>query len=133
MRYMLDTNICIYIIREKPIKVLKKLSTFDLSDIVISAITHSELEYGVAKSRRRKENHEALIKFLAPLEILPYDDKAAVDYGQIRHHLEKKGAMVGAMDMLIGAHARSIPATLVTHNIREFKRIPGLRVENWAR
>jgi tRNA(fMet)-specific endonuclease VapC len=130
---MLDTNICIYIIREKPIKVLKKLRTFDLSDIVISAITHSELEYGVAKSGRRKENHGALIKFLAPLEIVPYDDKAAADYGQIRTHLEKKGTVIGAMDMLIGAHARSIPVTLVTHNQREFRRIPGLRVENWTK
>jgi len=133
MRYMLDTNICIYIIREKPIKVLKKLRTFDLSDIVISAITHSELEYGVAKSNRRKENHEALIKFLAPLGILPYDDKAAADYGQIRTHLEKKGTVIGAMDMLIGAHAKSIPVTLVTNNMGEFKRIPGLRVENWTK
>lgn len=132
MRYMLDTNICIYIIRKKPIKVLKKLRTFDLSDIVISAITHSELEYGVAKSSRQKENRNALIKFLTTLDIVPYDDKAAADYGQIRNHLEKKGAVVGAMDILIGAHARSIPVTLVTNNVKEFKRIPGLRVENWA-
>jgi tRNA(fMet)-specific endonuclease VapC len=130
---MLDTNICIYIIREKPVKVINKLRTFDVSDIVISAITHSELEYGVAKSSRQEENREALIKFLAALEIVPYDDKAAADYGQIRNHLEKKGAVVGAMDMLIGAHARSIPVTLVTKNVKEFKRIPGLRVENWAR
>jgi tRNA(fMet)-specific endonuclease VapC len=130
---MLDTNICIYIIREKPIKVLKKLHTFNLSDIAVSAITQSELEYGVAKSNRQKENHEALIKFLSPLEIIPYDDKAAADYGQIRNHLEKKSAIVGAMDLLIGAHARSIPMTLVTKNLREFKRIPGLRVENWAK
>jgi len=133
VRYMLDTNICIYIIREKPIKVLKKLRTFDLSDIVISAITHSELEYEVAKSSRRQENHGALIKFLAPLEIVSYDDKAAADYGQIRTHLEKKGTVIGAMDMLVGAHARSIPVTLVTNNQREFRRIPGLRVENWAK
>lgn len=132
MRYMLDTNICIYIIREKPIKVLKKLRTFDLSDIIISAITHSELEYGVAKSSHREENREALIKFLTPLEIVPYDDKAAADYGQIRTHLERRGAVVGAMDMLIGAHARSIPVTLVTNNLKEFKRIPGLRAENWT-
>jgi len=77
VRYMLDTNICIYIIREKPIRVLKKLRTFDLTDIVISAITHSELEYGVAKSSRQKDNLEALTTFLSPLEIVPYDDKAA--------------------------------------------------------
>jgi len=129
---MLDTNICIYIIREKPIKVLKKLRTFDVTDIAISAITHSELEYGVAKSSRRKDNLEALNKFLSPVEIVPYDDKAAAYYGEIRNYLEKKGAIVGAMDMLIGAHAKSIPVTLVTNNLREFKRIPGLRAENWA-
>ena len=133
MRYMLDTNICIYIIREKPVKVIKKLCTFELTDIVISAITHSELEFGVSKSSRREENREALNNFLSPLEIVPYDDKAAVVYGQIRTHLEKKGTVVGAMDMLIGAHAKSIPVTLVTNNLKEFKRIPGLRVENWAR
>jgi len=129
---MLDTNICIYIIREKPIKVLKKLRTFDVTDIAISAITHSELEYGVAKSSRRKDNLEALNKFLSPVEIVPYDDKAAAYYGEIRNYLEKKGAIVGAMDMLIGAHAKSIPVTLVTNNLREFKKIPGLRAENWA-
>ena len=133
MHYMLDTHICIYIIRAKPVKVLKKLRSFDITDIVISAITHSELEYGVTKSSRRKDNQEALNKFLSPLEIVPYDDKAAAAYGQIRSHLEKKGAIVGAIDMLIGAHAQSIPVTLVTKNLREFKRIPGLRVENWAR
>jgi len=133
VRYMLDTNVCLYIIREKPIRVLKKLRTFDLTDIVISVITHSELEYGVSKSNRQKDNLEALTKFLSPLEIVPYDDKAAADYGQIRNYLEKKGAIVGAMDMLIGAHARSIPATLVTNNLKEFKKIPGLRVENWAK
>lgn len=133
MRYMLGANICIYIIREKPIRVLKRLRSFDISDIVISAITHSELEYGVAKSSRRKDNQEALNNFLSPLEIVPYDDKAAAYYGQIRSYLEKKGAIVGAMNMLIGAHARSIPVTLVTNNLREFKRIPGLRVENWAK
>ena len=133
MRYMLDTNICIYIIREKPVKVLKKLRSFDISDIAISAITHSELEYGVVKSHRSKENREALARFLSPLEIVPYDDKAAVNYGEIRSHLEKKGAVIGAMDLLIGAHAGSIPVTLVTNNLREFKRIPGLRIENWAK
>jgi tRNA(fMet)-specific endonuclease VapC len=132
VRYMLDTHICIYIIRAKPVKVLKKLRSFDIADIVISAITHSEFEYGVTKSSRRKKNQEALTQFLSPLEIVPYDNKAAVNYGQIRSHLERKGAILGAMDLLIGVHAQSIPVTLVTKNLREFKRIPGLRVENWA-
>jgi len=130
---MLDTHICIYIIREKPVKVLKKLRSFSISDIAISAITQSELEYGVVKSRRRNGNQEALTRFLSPLEIVPYDDKAAVICGQIRSHLEKKGPAIGTMDLLIGAHARSIPVTLVTSHHRKFKRIPGLRVENWAR
>ena len=133
MRYMLDTNICIYLIKKKPIKVLKKLQTFDVTDIVISSITLSELEYGIAKSDLREQNRDALNKFLTPLEIIPYDDKAAVHYGDIRTYLEKKGNVIGAMDMLIGAHARSIPVTLVTNNLREFKRIPELRVENWTR
>ena len=133
MRYMLDTSICIYIIREKPVKVLKKLRSFDIADIVISAITHSELEYGIAKSRRYKANQQALTQFLSSLEILPYDDEAAVNFGQIRSHLEKKDAAVGAMDLLIGAHARSISVTLVTNNHRGYRKIPGLRVENWAK
>ena len=133
MRYMLDTNICIYLIKKKPIKVLKKLQTFDVTDIVISSITLSELECGTAKSDLREQNRDALNKFLTPLEIIPYDDKAAVHYGDIRTYLEKKGNVIGAMDMLIGAHARSIPVTLVTNNLREFKRIPELRVENWTR
>lgn len=130
---MLDTNICSYIIREKPVRVLKKLRSFDITDIVISAITHSELEYGIARSSRRKANQQALTQFLSSLEILPYDDQAAVNYGQIRTHLEKKGAFIDAMDLLVGAHARSIPVTLVTNNLRGFRKIPGLRVENWAR
>ncbi len=117
---------------KQPIKVLKKLRTFYITDIVISAITLLELEYGVSKSSRKEKNRDALNQFLVPLEIVPYDDKAAVHYGEIRTYLEKKGRVMGAMDMLIGAQARSIPVTLVTNNFREFKRIPGLRVENWT-
>ena len=133
MRYMLDTNICIHIIREKPVKILKKLRSFDITDIAISAITHSELEYGITKSRSRRANQQALTQFLSSLEILPNDDKAAVNYGQVRSYLEKKGVVIDAMDLLIGAHARGIPVTLVTNNLMGFRKIPGLRVENWAR
>ncbi len=132
MRYLLDTNSCIYLIRNKPINVLKKLRKFKISDIGISSITLSELEYGVAKSARKEKNREALIKFVVPLEIVAYDDKAAVHYGEIRTFLEKKGTPIGAMDLLIGAHARSMTVTLVTNNLREFKKIPGLQVENWT-
>ena len=130
---MLDTHICRYIIREKPVRVLKKLRSFDISDIAISAITHSELEYGISKSRRRKANQQALTQFLSSLEILPYDDKAAVNYGQVRSYLEKKGVVIDAMNLLIAAHARSIPVTLVTNNLIGFRKIPELRVKNWAK
>ena len=133
MRYMLDTNICIYLIKKKPIRVLEKLRNFEISDVCISSISLSELEYGVSKSEHKEKNRDALNNFLAPLDIIPYDDKSAFHYGEIRAYLEKKGRPIGAMDMLIAAHAISIPVTLVTNNLREFKRIPDLRVENWTR
>lgn len=132
MQYMLDTNICIYIIKQKPLKVLEQFKKLKISDIAISSVTLSELEYGVVKSSNHKQNQQALSQFLTPLEILPYDDLAAIHYGEIRTHLEKKGKLVGAMDMLIAAHARSLELILVTNNIREFSRIPNLRIENWA-
>jgi tRNA(fMet)-specific endonuclease VapC len=132
MRYLLDTNICIYIIKKKPRKVLARLTSLDIRDVGISSITLSELEYGVAKSSHPQQNRDALNAFLAPLEIASYDQLAAHHYGRIRSLLEKKGLLVGAMDMLIAAHAMGLSTTLVTNNIREFKRIPGLSVENWA-
>lgn len=132
MQYMLDTNICIYIIKKKPPKVLKRFETFGVSDIVISSITLSELEYGIVKSARPEQNQQALSMFLTPIDILPYDDLAAIHYGEIRAFLEKKGKLIGAMDMLIAAHARSLNLTLVTNNLREFKRVPRLKAENWT-
>ncbi len=132
MRYILDTNMCIYIIKKKPSQVLDRFRSFGVSDIGISTISLSELEYGVAKSARKEQNREALIEFLAPLEILPFDDKASRHYGEIRAHLEQKGVSIGAMDLLIGSHARSLMLPLVTNDTRAFKRIPGLQVENWV-
>jgi tRNA(fMet)-specific endonuclease VapC len=132
MRYILDTNMCIYVIKKKPSRVLERFRTFGVSDIGISTITLSELEYGVAKSTRKEQNLEALIEFLAPLEILSFDEKASRHYGEIRAHLEGKGISVGAMDLLIAAHARSLLLPLVTNDTRAFKRIPGLQIENWA-
>ena len=131
MRFMLDTNICIYIIKKKPPKILKRFRTFELSDITISSITLAELEYGIAKSNRPQQNREALSGFLAPLEILPFDDHAASHYGEIRAYLESKGKSIGPIDMLIASHAISLSITLITNNTREFKRIPGLQLENW--
>lgn len=133
MRFMLDTNICIYIIKKKPLQVLNRFRTFDVADIGVSSITLSELEYGVEKGTKRQQNREALMAFLGPLEIAFYDDLAAHHYGDIRALLEKTGRLVGAMDLLIAAHARSLSVPLVTNNVSEFKRIPGLSVENWLR
>ncbi len=132
MRLMLDTNICIYIIKKKPRRVIERLRKYAISDVTISAITLSELEYGVTKSSRPEKNRDALCGFLAPIEIVPFDHRAAYQYGEIRTFLERKGIPIGAMDQLIAAHARSLSLTLVTNNIREFRRIPDLLLENWA-
>lgn len=129
---MFDTNICIYIIKRKPPRVLDRFRTLTVSDIGLSAITLSELIYGVEKSANRQQNREALMAFLGPLEIAPYDDLASDHYGEIRAYLERAGRSIGAMDLLIAAHARSLSVPLVTNNVREFKRVPGLTVETWV-
>ena len=129
---MLDTNVCIYVIKKKPIQVLDKLRTFEPGDVAVSSITVAELQYGACKSSRPDRNREALTEFLVPLEVVAFDDSAAVHYGEIRAHLERRGNVFGAMDMLIAAHARSLSLTMVTNNIQEFERVPGLRVENWV-
>ena len=132
MRLMLDTNICIYIIKKKPRKVIERLRKHALSDVTISAVTLAELEFGVTKSSRPEKNRRALYGFLAPVEIVPFDHRAAFHYGEIRTFLERKGIPIGAMDQLIAAHARGLSLTLVTNNVREFRRIPDLLLENWA-
>lgn len=131
MQFMLDTNICIYIIKKKPIDVLKRLQQIAISEIGISSITLSELEYGIQKSKMPEKNAEALKGFLSPLEIVPFDSLAAIHYSEIRAYLEKKGIVIGAMDLLIASHSRSLSSTLVTNNIHEFERIPDLKLENW--
>jgi tRNA(fMet)-specific endonuclease VapC len=132
MRFILDTNICIYIIRQKPVKILERLTSLSFADIGISSVTLAELEYGVVKSSKPQQNRLALNGFLAPIEIAPFDASAAAHYGELRCFLEKRGKVIGAMDLLIAAHASSLSVTLVTNNIREFKRIPDLQVENWV-
>lgn len=131
--FMLDTNICIHIIKKRPEQVLGRLKKARVSDIGISSITLSELEYRAAKSSRPDQNRIALAEFLAPLEILPYDDMAAQEYGKIRASLERQGTPIGSMDMLIAAHALALNCTLVTNNEREFSRVPSLKIENWAK
>lgn len=132
MKYMLDTNICIYLIKKKPEKVLRHFKTHSIGDIGISSITLAELRYGVEKSQQVQKNREALYEFLLPLEIADFDDEAAVSYGTVRVALEKAGTPVGSMDMLIGAHALSLGATLVTNNVREFRQIKGLNIADWS-
>ena len=132
MHYLLDTNICIYIIKKHPIKVLNRLRQQSVGEVAVSSITLAELEYGADKSSRPEQNRNALLSFLSPLEILAFDEMAALHYGEIRAYLEKTGKIIGAMDMLIAAHARSISLTLVTNNTKEFSRIPNLNLENWV-
>lgn len=133
MRYLIDTNICIYIMNKHPAAVIKKFKQFELGEIGISAITVSELQYGVAKSNYREKNQQRLEEFIAPLEILTYDEMAARAYGDIRFELEECSQPIGPLDLLIAAHALSKDLVLITNNDKEFKRIKKLKVENWAK
>ncbi len=131
MTYMLDTNICIYAIKRKPAQVLQRLQCHWQEGLCISAITLAELEHGVEKSVHMEKNAAALVQFLSILDVLPFDDLAAIEYGKICAYLQRSGTPIGTMDMLIAGHARAEGLTLVTNNVREFARVPDLRVENW--
>ena len=133
MKYLIDTNICIYIINKRPVVVIKKLKRFEPGEIGISTITVSELRYGVAESVHRKINEVRLEEFLAPLDILTYDQSAAKVYGDIRFGLEKSGQSIGPLDLLIAAQALSRDLVLITNNEKEFKRIKKLKIENWTK
>ena len=134
MKYLLDTNICIYIINEKPEKVLRKFEQYPVYEFGISSITHAELQYGIEKSKNKKTNQDALDEFLLPLTILPFHGKNLVTcYGEIRVSLESKGKTIGPLDMLIAAHALSLDLTIISNNIKEFSRIPKLKCEDWIR
>lgn len=133
MKYMLDTNICIYIIKKKPEQVLKRLAKIDPSTISLSSITWSELVYGVEKSESRDRNLEALSDFAIPFEILPWTLTQAEVAGKIRADLAKAGKLIGPYDTQIAAHALSLGLILITNNEKEFKRIEGLKVENWVK
>ena len=133
MKYLLDTNICIYIINDKPRDVLRKFEQYPVHEFGISSVTHAELQYGVAKSISMKKNQYALDEFLLPLTILPFHGKRVVMcYGEIRALLESKGKKIGPLDMLIAAHAMSHDLTIISNNIREFSRVPNLKCENWV-
>ncbi|MBW1892301.1 MAG: type II toxin-antitoxin system VapC family toxin [Deltaproteobacteria bacterium] len=133
MKFILDTNTCVYIIKRKPLDVIERFNQIKISQIGISSITLSELLYGVSKSSKPEQNQIALTQFVAPLEILPYGDEAAQYYGVLRAYLEKQGTPVGSLDMLIAAHALSTDCILVTNNEKEFIRIPNLKINNWIK
>ncbi|MDX8401506.1 MAG: PIN domain-containing protein [Mariprofundaceae bacterium] len=130
---MLDTNICIYLIKRKPAWVRDRFIHLEPGDVLLSSIVLAELMHGVERSASREQNRAALEMFLMPLDIVPFDDAAAARYGEIRACLEAKGCVIGGNDLFIAAHALSLGVTLVTNNEREFARVPGLRLENWAR
>ncbi len=132
MKYMLDTNICIYTIKHKPAEVIKNFLKHDPDEMCISTITYAELTHGIEKSRAIDKNRIALALFLSPITILEFDSYAAEEYGTIRAKLESKGIPIGPMDMLIAAHAKSKALTLLTNNTKEFLRVDGLKVENWT-
>jgi len=133
MKFMLDTNICIYMIKQKPIQAIQHIQKYKPTDIGISAITLSELKYGIEKSQHTEQNRIALLQFMMPFEIAPYDESAAQVYGNIRSALEKQGQPIGAMDLLIAAHALAMNTILVTNNEKEFLKVPGIQVQNWTK
>ena len=129
---MLDTNICIYVIKHKPEKVFQKLKTIHPEDVCISSVTYAELVHGVEKSAAVEKNRLALSMLLANMEILDFDVDAAECYGKIRAGLEKNGTPIGPLDMMIAGHAQSLGYTVVTNNVKEFSRVSALKIENWA-
>jgi len=131
IRYLLDTNICIYVINARPPAVLARFVSHEMDGLGISAITASELFWGVYKSGSIR-NQTALEKFLSPLTILDYDHAAARQYGKLRAYLDKQGTPIGPLDQQIAAHALALGVTLVTNSTREFERVPDLTVENWV-
>ncbi|MFA7384245.1 MAG: type II toxin-antitoxin system VapC family toxin [Desulfurivibrionaceae bacterium] len=134
MRYLLDTNICIYLINRGPTHeaILRHMDGLLYGDIVISAITAAEMRYGIAKSARSAQNRDKLEEFLMRFEVLGFAEEAASVYGEIRAILERFGTPIGPLDTLIAAHALSLQCTLVTNNEKEFQRVPGLKVKNWT-
>jgi tRNA(fMet)-specific endonuclease VapC len=129
---MLDTNICIFVIRQKPPVVVQRFMQFAMDELCISTITLAELRYGADKSGNATKNHTALDSFLAPLAIVDFDPECAEHYGRIRSHLERLGRPIGPLDTMIAAHALRLRLPLITNNTREFARVSGLTLEDWS-
>ena len=130
--YLLDTNICIYLMKNRYPGLSERLLSLDPSETAISSITLFELEYGAAKSRWGERTRENLYAFLSPFTIIPFDDRDAVTAGNIRALLASKGSLIGPFDLLIAAQAYARALIVVTHNTAEFSRIPGLKTEDWV-
>ena len=130
MRYLLDTNICIYLIKNRPVIVREHFERHDFAKIGISSIVAAELYFGAAKSVSPR-TRQVLDEFLATITILPFDHAASIHFGDLRAHLERRGTPIGSYDLQIAAHALALDCTLVTNNLREFERVPGLKLENW--
>ena len=131
LRYLLDTNICIYIAKNRPVAVLKRFQQLSIGEVAMSVITHGELCYGACRSLRREEAQKALAELATMIPVLPMSSQVGERYGEIRSQLEKSGRPIGNNDLWIAAHALTLEFTLVTNNAREFARVPGLKVENW--
>lgn len=132
MSYMLDTNICIYLIKKHQEHVINRFKSLHVGDLCISSVTLAELMYGVEKSQHHHKNKAALEEFILPLDIMPFDDEAARHFGTIRTTLEKKCTPIGPLDLMIASHAQHLNKILVTNNVKEFDRVPDLVVENWV-
>ena len=131
MRFLLDTNICIYVINRKPKPVVARFRRYPIGEIGVSSITAAELAFGVTKSGSER-NRDALLKFLTPLEIVPFSGEAIWRYGHVRTTLERAGTPIGALDTLIAAHALSMELILITNNTKEFGRVKSLEIQNWV-
>jgi tRNA(fMet)-specific endonuclease VapC len=132
MKYLLDTNICIYIMKQRPESVLQRFRVMNQKDLGLSIVTVAELEYGVAKSQNPPLNRSRLDNFRRPFQVVGLSDEDVRVFGEIRADLEQRGTPIGAYDLLIAAQAKSRDLVLVTNNMREFERVSGLRLENWV-
>lgn len=132
MKFLLDTNICVFVIRGRSATLIDRLRSFAVDDLVISTVTLAELRYGADKSLDPRKNHFALDQFLAPIGIAEFDSICADFYGVVRSDLERRGQPIGPLDTMIAAHGLRLRIPLVTHNTREFSRVTGLSVLDWA-
>ena len=133
MTYLFDTNLCLYLIKKKPVSVVERMRTESIDQIGVSSITLAELEHGVSKSAFPERNRIALVEFVTPFRILEFGQSAAYEYGRLHSRLEQAGQVIGPLDFLIAAHAVAESLTLVTNNERGFQRVPNLKIENWVR